>query len=196
MLADILARVQKDRPHVLDRLIDHFGSPSAILQATPERLLAVAGSDGEDIAEFLIAAREFVDFALRFDALSADVRVDNPQLSHFLRFRIGSESRETLYAIFADVRGRFIKDEMLGVGAHSSHSSRIADILRRAVELHAGGLLLAHNHPSGSAKPSRADLKATARLRELADGLDIRLIDHLIVTRSTVYSMVRKRVIE
>jgi DNA repair protein RadC len=85
---------------------------------------------------------------------------------------------------------------MLGVGAHSSHSSRIADILRRAVELHAGGLLLAHNHPSGSAKPSRADLKATARLRELADGLDIRLIDHLIVTRSTVYSMVRKRVIE
>ena len=53
----------------------------------------------------------------------------------------------------------------------------------------ARGLIVAHNHPSGDCRPSRSDILATHRLKEVAIALDIELIDHLILTENAVYSM-------
>lgn len=56
----------------------------------------------------------------------------------------------------------------------------IREIIARALEIDARGLVIAHNHPSGDPRPSRADIQATRRLADTADALDIRLHDHLI----------------
>jgi DNA repair protein RadC len=61
--------------------------------------------------------------------------------------------------------------------------------------LRAAGLLLAHNHPSGACSPSEADLAATAQISETARQLDLRLLDHLIVTPSSVYSINKEQLL-
>jgi DNA repair protein RadC len=61
-------------------------------------------------------------------------------------------------------------------------------ILKKALELGAVGLILAHNHPSGNLRPSKADLQITRKAKKAAALMDIRLLDHLIVHGSEYYS--------
>ena len=64
-------------------------------------------------------------------------------------------------------------------------------IVKRALELLATQIIIAHNHPSGSAVPSQADVELTKRIKEAAALFDIRLLDHLIISGSETYSFVR-----
>ena len=61
-------------------------------------------------------------------------------------------------------------------------------VLKTALELGAVGIALAHNHPSGSLEPSQADIKLTKKLKIAANSLDIRILDHLIITEKAYYS--------
>ena len=61
-------------------------------------------------------------------------------------------------------------------------------ILKRAIELLASQIVLVHNHPSGSAEPSRQDMELTERISEAAKLVDMRLLDHVIIARGTHYS--------
>jgi DNA repair protein RadC len=65
----------------------------------------------------------------------------------------------------------------------------VRPLVERALELGAAGFLLAHNHPSGRCRPSADDVSGTLRLAEVAEALELSLIDHLIVTRTRVFSM-------
>jgi DNA repair protein RadC len=65
-------------------------------------------------------------------------------------------------------------------------------VLRRALELNAGAVILAHNHPSGVAEPSRADEVLTQTLKSALQLVDVRVLDHLVVGRGGVVSMAER----
>ncbi|MGK0250792.1 MAG: DNA repair protein RadC, partial [Gammaproteobacteria bacterium] len=61
-------------------------------------------------------------------------------------------------------------------------------VLKVALALGAVALILAHNHPSGTLKPSTSDKQLTAKLKKAAESLDIRVLDHVIVTEKAYFS--------
>ncbi len=99
------------------------------------------------------------------------------------------EAEEHLHAIFLDSQRRYLKDERVASGGWSHITIRLRPLLRRALELNSANLVLFHNHPSGVAKPSQADIALTQQAWSVANLLGIELYDHLIVAGPSVFSM-------
>ncbi|MEM6475157.1 MAG: JAB domain-containing protein [Pseudomonadota bacterium] len=99
------------------------------------------------------------------------------------------EYGERFHAIFVDSHGRYLADAAMGQGEISSLKLRMRDLFGKALSAGANAIIIAHNHPSGDCRPSEHDIEATLRLAEVGEALDIELLDHLIFTHSTVYSM-------
>lgn len=98
-------------------------------------------------------------------------------------------SVERFHAVFLCARRTYLGDASVGYGNRATLSLRMRDLFTKALELQARALIIAHNHPSGICRPSDKDICATRRLTEIAGALDIEVLDHLIITQSSVYSM-------
>lgn len=170
------------------RLIGRFGSLSRMLRAPLPQLRAAAG--GHDAAvEAIVGAVRLVEAAQREELASAPVHGADPRIHRYLRAVIGKSDRERVLAIFACRNGRFLAVETIAEGTAGGVETRLRPLFERALELGAGGVLLAHNHPSGLCRPSERDIAATNRLADIAGALDLAVIDHLIVTRTRIFSM-------
>ncbi|MEL7444622.1 MAG: JAB domain-containing protein [Pseudomonadota bacterium] len=100
-----------------------------------------------------------------------------------------NQMAESLHAIFLDGNRRYLADAGVGQGDVSSLSLRMRELYGKALAVGATGIILAHNHPSGICHPSRADIEETRRLAAIGKALDIELLDHLIITQDSAYSM-------
>ena len=109
-------------------------------------------------------------------------------LERYLTFDLADRALEEFRVFFLDFSTALIREETLAYGSVSECGPYIRKILERSVELGAAGLVVVHNHPSGVARPSDEDFKMTRRLASTAQALDIRLLDHLIVTSAGTYS--------
>ncbi|MEP1420151.1 MAG: JAB domain-containing protein [Erythrobacter sp.] len=96
---------------------------------------------------------------------------------------------ERFHALFVDEKRSYLGDAPMGIGGSGQLALRMRDLFAKALSLNADGVLVAHNHPSGQCRPSRADTISTQRLEKVASALDIELVDHLIFTKDAVYSM-------
>ncbi|KMM74765.1 hypothetical protein ACP93_14640 [Xanthomonas sp. NCPPB 1128] len=109
--------------------------------------------------------------------------------SAFFRLRLGSEEREHFEAAFLNTRHRLIAVERLFSGTVDGAEVHPRVVVQRALALNASAVLLAHNHPSGNTEPSAADRALTARLKASLELVDVRLLDHFVVTASEAISM-------
>ena len=172
-------------------LLERFGGISNLLSAPASRLLAVPGI-GPARAALLIAIRGLLD---RFHCQEL---VDGPVLSNsdavrgFLRSRLASQQREVFACLFLDSRHRLISFEVLFLGTVDRASVHPREVLRCCLELNAAALILAHNHPSGIAEPSSADIALTRTLGDLLQQIDVRLLDHLVVARAGEVSLAER----
>lgn len=134
-----------------------------------------------------------IDQALRI--LEQRVSGLGPSLSEvttcgaFFRLRLGSEEREHFEAAFLNTRHQLIAVERLFSGTVDGAEVHPRIVVQRALALNASAVLLAHNHPSGSTEPSAADRALTARLKAALGLVDIRLLDHFVVTAGEAVSM-------
>jgi len=101
---------------------------------------------------------------------------------------IAGAASERLALAYLDSEGRLLSVRELP-GLEDEAELPVAELLREAVQLGASAVVMAHNHPSGDPRPSKADVEATRALAAAADGLGIRLQDHLIFAGSEIRSM-------
>ena len=83
--------------------------------------------------------------------------------------------------MFLDVQNQLLRFEEMFRGTLSQTSVYPREVVKRALALHASAVILAHNHPSGTAEPSRADEFLTQTLKQALQLIDVRVIDHLVV---------------
>lgn len=95
---------------------------------------------------------------------------------------------EECWILFLNAGSRLTGRERASQGGTSATIFDIKSIVRRAVDRSAAGIVIVHNHPSGSPLPSRCDIDETAALRDAAALLDIKLLDHVIVAGNNYYS--------
>ena len=117
----------------------------------------------------------------------------SPEASRaYLRLKIAEHKYEVFGCVFADNRHRIIAFEELFRGTIDGASVHPRVVVQRALELNAAAVVLVHNHPSGVAEPSQADLRITQRLQAALELVDIRVLDHLIVTAEDSLSFAEK----
>ncbi|CUA98203.1 RadC-like JAB domain [Thiomonas bhubaneswarensis] len=139
-------------------------------------------------------AREVATIRRSMRLLERGLRSGSPVLGSpiaagaYLRLWIGAADREIFAALFLDTQNRLIEAEELFRGTLAETSVYPREVLRFALRHNAASVLLAHNHPSGAAEPSVADRTLTTALRDALALVDVRVADHLIVTRSATYS--------
>ena len=113
----------------------------------------------------------------------------------FLRLRFGDLPHEVFTCLFLDAQNRLIEYQELFRGTLTQTSVYPREVVKEALGCNAASLILAHNHPSGLATPSRADEALTSTLKQALALVDVRVLDHLIVTRSAVLSFAERGLI-
>jgi len=110
-------------------------------------------------------------------------------LRNYLRLHLGAETTEVFAVLYLDSQNRAIAFETPFNGTLTQTSVYPREIARAAIQHNAAAVILAHNHPSGSTQPSRADEALTKTLKEALQLVDVQVLDHFIVTGSTAASM-------
>ena len=101
---------------------------------------------------------------------------------------IGDLSHEEFWIIYLNNSNKILKKQQLSKGGLTATVVDIRLVLKTALELGAVGLIMVHNHPSGSLAPSKADQELTKKMQAAAATLDIKVVDHLIITEKTYFS--------
>lgn len=173
---------------VATRLIGRFGSLARALDASADRQLSLNGEDANVLRQ-LRAPRELNSIALREELVRGSILPTAPQLLAYLRQLLANLRVEKVHATFLGADRGYIADEILVTGSGHGIELHARALIERALELGTRALILAHNHPSGSAEPSAQDVRSTQRLENLLTSLEIELIDHLVVGRRSIVSM-------
>jgi len=152
-----------------------------------KQLMKVKGI-GEAKAIGIAAALELGRRRQTADSLEKVVITNSTEIANYLRTALKDYRHEVFAVIFLNRANKINHFEII---SHGGLTGTVADprvILKKALEEDAVSLILSHNHPSGSLKPSRADEALTVKIKEAASLLDIRVIDHIIVSEDGYYS--------
>jgi DNA repair protein RadC len=118
---------------------------------------------------------------------------DNPaKVKDFVSLHLARREQEVFGVMFLDSQHRLIEWRELFQGTLTQTSVYPREVLRAAMALNAGAVILAHNHPSGLAEPSRADEFLTASLKSTLQLVDVRVLDHLVVGAGQVVSFAER----
>lgn len=136
------------------------------------------------------ACSELMARALAQSMKTKGIEMTSPNaVSNYLQLRLSSRNIETFSVMWLDSQHRLIAYEELFHGTLSQTSVYPRELVKRALLCQAAAVILAHNHPSGSATPSRADELLTQTLKAALALVDVRVLDHFIVTSDRAASM-------
>lgn len=188
LLAETLATLDKKPRKVARRLIEHFGSISGLVYASSEEIRK-AQKPGEAWAERFLGVRNLLMHGMFAEVLRTRFEISSEPLCRHLIFTIGGLQSERLIAFFLDADGMVIAERTMAEGEPDQVTLPTRLIVGQALSLNARGIVVAHNHPSGHAEPSAADIKSTKQLKRALRDLGLRLVDHLIVGGGRIVSM-------
>jgi len=121
-------------------------------------------------------------------ALEKSVAGSSYEMAEYLKSKLKDYRHEVFAVVFLNRANRVNHFEIVSEGGITGTIADPRIILRKALEEDAVSIILCHNHPSGSIKPSRADTELTNKIKEAAQYFDIKVLDHLIVSESGFYS--------
>ena len=172
-------------------VIDQFGGYAGLLHAQAADLKGIKGLGPAKRAE-LAAVIEMARRALAQKLAAAPV-FDSPQaVKDYLQLHLGSLPHEVFAVLFLDGQHKLLGLERLFTGTLGQTSVYPREVVKRALARNAGAVILAHNHPSGVAEPSRADEFLTQTLKNALALVDVRVIDHLVIGQGQVVSFAER----
>jgi DNA repair protein RadC len=174
-----------------NHVLNDFGGFAGLLRAEAADLKRIKGlgpAKRAEIAAVLEMARRALAQPLRDKPV-----FDAPQkVKDYLALHLGQRLQEVFAVLFLDGQHRLIELEILFHGTLTQTSVYPREIVRQALKHNAGAVILAHNHPSGVAEPSRADEHLTQTLKSALQLVDVRVLDHLVVGQGSVTSFAER----
>lgn len=172
---------------VAKRLLDVFGTLAGVFDATVVELKQTAGV-GEQGAVFLTLIRQVEVRYLASDLPGRNVYDRPEKVKAHLRLLVQGRGMECFGAIFTDQQHRLIATQILFEGTVDRTAVYPRNLIKRALELDAKGLILFHNHPGGTAHASQEDIDLTSRMAAAGSSLDIKILDHFLIAGTAVLS--------
>lgn len=175
-----LAVPRGDVKPLAKRLIGRFGSFGAVVSAAPQRLEEVSGV-GPAVLTALKTVQACGIRLLAHRAREEPVIGNWDALLDYCQGAMSFEKIEQFRVLYLDRRNRLIGDEVQQQGTIDHTPVYPREVARRALEMGAAAVILAHNHPSGDPTPSGADIEMTGQIKAALSTLNITLHDHVIV---------------
>lgn len=178
---------RRDVKPLAKEMIAAFGSFAEVLAAPVERLQEFHGM-GE------ISALALKTYYTASKRMARQLVLNKPVLNHrdavieHCRVSMAYEGKEQFRILFLNNKNILIADEVQQVGTVNHTPVYPREVMKRALELGATALILAHNHPSGDPAPSRDDIEMTKRLRDAGKPVGVAIHDHFIIGKNGVTS--------
>lgn len=168
-------------------VLQHFGSLRGLLSANQKKFCAF---NGIGITQFiqLQACTEMTKRYLLEQLTTGYEFTGSDTVKTYLQAELEPREREIFMVLFLDNQHRLIKREEMFLGTINSASVHPREIIKTGLYCNAAALILAHNHPSGIAKPSLADKQITERIKQATELVDMRLLDHFVIGKGNYFS--------
>jgi DNA repair protein RadC len=173
------------------QMLDRFGGWAGLLAASVRDLGTVKGLGPAKRAE-IAAVLEIARRSLSQQLAEKPAMNDVDTVKTYLRLQLGGLGQEVFAVLFLDAQLKLIAMETLFHGSLSHTTVHPREVVKRALALGAAAAILAHNHPSGVAEPSRADELLTRHLSQALALVDVRVVDHFIVGAGEVVSFAER----
>jgi len=169
------------------RLLKEFGTLAGVFDAPAVELVKVPGA-GEKVAVFLALVRQ-VELRYLASDLPGKSVFDRPEkVKAHLRMQVQGRGMECFGAIFTDQQHRHVATQVMFEGTVDRTAVYPRNLMKRALELDARGIILFHNHPGGTERASEEDVKLTELMARACQSLDIKVLDHFLLAGAKVIS--------
>ncbi len=175
---------RRDVKPLAKSLIDQFGSFGEVVSAPIERLREFDGLGEGAVAELKIVQAASLKLS-QARILNRPVLRSWAKVIEYCTASMAYGDTEQFRVLFMDHKNSLVADELQQKGTVNHTPVYPREVVKRALDLGASGIVLVHNHPSGDPTPSRADIEMTKEIEGAAKALKIQLIDHLIIGRGT-----------
>lgn len=173
------------------RVIQHFGGIRALMSASKEEFCACMGL-GEAKYVQLQAILEMTKRHLQEQLLTENAFTSAELVRAYLKSQLQTASREVFAVLFLDSQHRLLRYEELFFGTINAAAVYPREVVKAALKYNAAACILAHNHPSGVAEPSQADIAITLKIQNALELVDIRLLDHFVVGHGEPVSLAER----
>jgi len=169
-------------------LLNEFGSLGRLMNAPERELVRHKGMGQASFTQFAVV-REIGRRVLA-EELQEGALFDSPKTAaDFLRLHLGHERVEVSLVLLLNRQNRLINCVELSRGTVAENTVYVREVVKLALDHYADSLIVAHNHPGGAAEPSPSDIEWTGRLKQALELVDVRLLDHFIVTARQAVSL-------
>lgn len=183
---------KQDTNALAHRLVEEFGSLSGVLDAPVEALVQVEGV-GQHTATLLNLLPQLMR-AYREDLLRTRAEIKSTESAkRYCKTLLEGRRDETFYVISLDNQNRVLNTKKICEGTIDALSFYPRVIVETIFKSNGKKAILCHNHPSGILRPSDLDIKATMEIRAVLEGVDVALLDHVIVGAGDALSMTEHR---
>jgi DNA repair protein RadC len=173
-------------------LLQKFNGFAGLLHTAAEDLKSFKGLGGPAKRSELIAVLELARRAMAEKLKEREVFSSPEAVKHYLQLHLARKQHEVFAVLFLDSQNRLIEMEELFRGTLTQTSVYPREVVKHALRCEAAAVVLAHNHPSGTVQPSRADEALTQTLKAALALVDVRVLDHVIVAQGEALSMAEK----
>ena len=179
---------RRDVKPLAKELINTFGSLNAVLNAEPEALLAISGV-GENSAVLINLVRDINIRAEKERNKNKTRFVTTGDVKVYFKNILGLEKNEKIVLVTLDNGNKIINTHVLSEGSAGNAGVDPKTVMRSVINDNAVSAVVAHNHPSGSPRPSDEDVNFTLSLKGLLNSVGVSLLDHVIVGENGEFSM-------
>ena len=184
----------KNTNDIAKNLISRFGSFDGVLDAPIDSLVDAGLTENQAIYLKLFPDVTRIYYRAKFDSDDGPIDFDKLPDAISRRF-IGNTSQERVLLILLDVKGKEVFSGFINEGNFEATRLSVRSIVRLAMNYGASTAIIAHNHPSGVALPSKEDVLTTLHLRDALSLVDVNLIDHFIVANEECISLAQSGMI-
>lgn len=172
-------------------LLKEFGGLGALLGADRKTFCSAKGVGTAKFVQ-LKASLELTRRYLQEQLEGQPVFTSPEMVADYLSVQMRDYRREVFVMLLLDSKHQLLDNYELFQGTLDAASVHPREVVARALRMSAAAVIVAHNHPSGNAEPSQADIAITRRLKEALDLVDIRLLDHFVIGRGQVVSLAQR----
>lgn len=184
-----------DTNEIAHRLIDRFKTVGRVLQATPEELMSVEGV-GEKTATYLALLNESMRYVGVERSMEMEYMTSVEAYTRYMKELFVGMNKEMVYMLCLDAKRMVIGHYLVSEGSVISASIPTRTVMSKALSCNAVYVVLAHNHPGGLAIPSDEDEETTAYIEMMLRGIDVILLDHIVVSDNDYISLKNKAVVQ
>ena len=185
---------RKDTKPLAKNLLQKFGTLKAVIFASENELKKVDGVGQSSVIFFKLLKEIFARISLQ-PLKEGFIISSNVHVVEYYKNLLDLDKKEQFRAMFINNKNRLIAEEQLQHGTIDQTPIYPREVIQKALEHGASAIIIVHNHPSGDPHPSKEDISATKNLNNVAEQINLKLLDHIIIASNGSFSFAEHKLI-